>query len=282
MAMRSAVGKATASAALVGMLCASLAEARLGGTNATLAGMANATFSGRTDATPAIPEQGGWSFVEDLAKADAMLLESAFARGGRARSPEYWRNPTSLMAAVRHNVTTSTYGYEHLATTTRYLDTCCASCGKMDTAALVAGTNYFAVASAQAMQNMFGGRSGECCWCGQAGPGCGQGTGTVGMGCSACAKGRFIKKLPYDAPVGAGGGLFEKEFNIVVADICPHKGNEAWCPERAGEQNTFGSKNHFDWASPPPGFDNYYFAFTPMPCSPEISQRFHSRSKCSR
>ena len=33
-------------------------------------------------------------------------------------------------------------GYDHLATTTRYGDTCCASCGSIDTARLVAGTGH--------------------------------------------------------------------------------------------------------------------------------------------
>ena len=42
-------------------------------------------------------------------------------------------------------------GYEHLATTTRYGNTCCASCGNVDTARLVNGTGFYAVAAAQSM-----------------------------------------------------------------------------------------------------------------------------------
>mmetsp|Transcript_182481 Transcript_182481/g.578301 ORF Transcript_182481/g.578301 Transcript_182481/m.578301 type:complete len:169 (-) Transcript_182481:249-755(-) len=147
--------------------------------------------------------------------------------------------------------------------------------GSVDTAKLVQGTDYHVVASAQAMQNHFG--HGECCWCGKAEASCGHASRTAPMGCTSCAKGRFIKKLPYGAPIRGGDELFGKEFNIVVADICPHKGNEAWCPEKVGHVNTFGSKNHFDWAQPPAGFDNFYFAFTPMPCAAKIKQRLGRR-----
>lgn len=220
------------------------------------------------------------TFKDDLAKAEATLLQTAFVRTGRGRKPEYWKN-ASLVAAASLG-TASMYGHEYIATTTQYANTCCASCGAVDTAALVAGTDYYAVASAQAMQNLFHGEIGDCCWCGKAGPGCGHHTGTAPMGCTACAKGRFIRKLPYQAPMDLHEPLFHKEFNVVVADICPHQGNEAWCPPAAGHENTFGSKNHFDWASPPPGFDNYYFAFTPAPCSAEIQGRLSRMSQCGK
>merc|ERR1719336_801205 len=143
------------------------------------------------------------------------------------------------------------HGYEYLATTTRYGNTCCSSCGTMDTAKLVAGTDYYSVASAESMQSLFS-EYGSCCWCGKAGPSCGHGSGTAPMGCFGCAKGRFLRRQPYPGRIRASDTIFAREIKMVVADICPHRGNDAWCPERPGKPNTFGAKNHFDFAAPPP------------------------------
>mmetsp|Transcript_93803 Transcript_93803/g.235516 ORF Transcript_93803/g.235516 Transcript_93803/m.235516 type:complete len:269 (-) Transcript_93803:452-1258(-) len=219
---------------------------------------------------------GKGSLADDLQQAKASMLDKALARGGPARSLDYWANASLVSTAAVDYA--AMHGHEYLATTTRYADTCCASCGKVDTAALVAGTSYYAVASAQAMQNLFA--QGSCCWCGAAGAGCGHGSGTAPMGCSACARARFLPKRPYESPVWGSGRLFEKDIDIVVADICPYVGNEAWCPHQEGSSNRFGSKNHFDFANPPPEFDNFYLAFTPAPCSAEMQQRLASMSQC--
>jgi len=254
-------------------------QARLGGANSTegvdaAAGVASTTVATKEESL----NQG--TFVEDNGAAKAALqTPSLFARGGAARGLDYWAND-SLVSTMASVDTSAMYGHEYLATTTQYADTCCASCGKMDTASLVAGTGYYAVASAQAMQSYF--HAGSCCWCGEAGAGCGHGSGTAPMGCSACAKGRFVPKRPYPQPVWGDHEIFHKEIDIVVADICPHLGNEAWCPRQEGTMNRFGSKNHFDFAHPPPGFDNFYLAFTPSPCSGEIQQRLGRMSQCSR
>jgi len=218
-----------------------------------------------------------WEVAEAAgAPVEAALLENAFPRGSAARSSAYWSNASlALAAAVSLPVTE---GYEYLATTTRYGDTCCASCGSVDTARVVQGTEYFAVASAQAMQDSF--QDGSCCWCGKAGAGTGRTSGVAPMGCGTCARGRFIQKRPYDAPMWGSGKLFQKEIKLVVADICPHTGNEAWCPAHVGDTNTFGSKNHFDFAAPPPEFDNFYLAFTPEPCPAEVLQNLRSMSQC--
>eukprot|EP00429_Kryptoperidinium_foliaceum_P018227 CAMPEP_0176046074 /NCGR_PEP_ID=MMETSP0120_2-20121206/22876_1 /TAXON_ID=160619 /ORGANISM="Kryptoperidinium foliaceum, Strain CCMP 1326" /LENGTH=247 /DNA_ID=CAMNT_0017379485 /DNA_START=44 /DNA_END=787 /DNA_ORIENTATION=- len=209
-------------------------------------------------------------------------LRKMLAPGGEAREFGYWQGMEDMVHANSESVSNEAarLGYEYLATTTVYADTDIASCGRLDTRAVVAGTGYYAVASAQAMQNHF--PQGACCWCGSAGHFTGHSTGTAPMGCMSCAKGRFLKKRPYAAPMNADSHIFEKEFDIVVADICPHTGNEAWCPERAGTGNVFHSRNHFDWAHPPPGFDNYYFVFTPAPCSAEINRRIHGMSQCHR
>lgn len=233
--------------------------ARLGGG----AGAANSTL---TEARAADDYEG---------RAREALLENAFPRGGAGRGQAYWSNASLALAASVEIPD----GYAYLATTTRYADTCCASCGSVDTAKVVQGTDYYAVASAQAMQDLF--QDGSCCWCGEAGSGTGLASGVAPMGCGACARGRFIQKRPYDAPVSGSGALFEREIKIVVADICPHTGNEAWCPAHVGDENQFGSKNHFDFAAPPSGFDNYYFAFTPEPCPAEVEQSLTSMSQCS-
>merc|ERR1719291_958004 len=112
------------------------------------------------------------------------------------------------------------HGHEYLATTTQYANTDIASCGKIDTIKAVAGTGFYAVASAQAMQDHFPG--GSCCWCGASGSDNSHGTGVAPMGCMQCAKGRFIRKRPYNQPVWVDHALFHKEIHIVVADICPH------------------------------------------------------------
>lgn len=251
-------------------------QARLGGANLTDGADADAGVSAAIVATKDETLNQG-VFAGEAAEA-ALLKPSLFARGGPARSLDHWSND-SLVSTMSYDASTM-YGHEYLATTTQYADTCCASCGKLDTGALVAGTGYYAVASAQAMQNYF--HSGSCCWCGNAGDSCGHGSGTAPMGCSACAKGRFMRKRPYPQPVRGDSEIFHKEIDIVVADICPHVGNEAWCPHQAGTVNRFGSKNHFDFAHPPPGFDNFYLAFTPSPCSAEIQQRLERMSQCSR
>merc|ERR1712050_611805 len=151
-------------------------------------------------------------------------------------------------------------GYDYIATTTRYGNTCCSSCGNMNTAKLVAGTDYYAVASAEAMQGSFE----TSAWCGKDGSGKG---GTARMGCMSCAKGRFIAKNPLGYKVWADpdDALFTRQINIVVADLCPHTGNERWCPAKAGNKNKYGFENHFDFADPPPNFGNYFLAFTPEP-----------------
>lgn len=36
----------------------------------------------------------------------------------------------------------------------------------------------------------------------------------------------------------------------MVADTCPHRGNEGWCPRYQGQGNKFGVKHHFDFTNP--------------------------------
>ncbi|CAK9060874.1 unnamed protein product [Durusdinium trenchii] len=167
-------------------------------------------------------------------------------------------------------------GYEHLATTTRYGNTCCASCGNVDTARLVNGTGFYAVAAAQSMQT--GGR-GDGHYCTSSAT---SRNGTVGMGCLSCAKGRFLKAHPFLYPLWAQpeDPIFNEEYRLVVADTCPHRGNEAWCPGADGRANHFGVKDHFDFAAPPPKFDNYYFVWSKMECPENLKTRYAQQSRC--
>eukprot|EP00408_Alexandrium_pacificum_P056044 CAMPEP_0171241568 /NCGR_PEP_ID=MMETSP0790-20130122/45161_1 /TAXON_ID=2925 /ORGANISM="Alexandrium catenella, Strain OF101" /LENGTH=237 /DNA_ID=CAMNT_0011708179 /DNA_START=1 /DNA_END=711 /DNA_ORIENTATION=- len=166
-------------------------------------------------------------------------------------------------------------GYPFLATSTRYGTNPLTSC-MMDSGALVAGTDYLAVASAQAMQNMFPAGPSACCYCGS-GTGGGR---TVAMGCGTCGRGRFIRQLPrgFNIWTPPDAEIFHREFKVVVVDICPHGDNRMWCPPQVGHTNDFGVHNHFDFATPPPQFDNFYFAFEPAECEPQMRARIAAMS----
>ena len=45
-------------------------------------------------------------------------------------------------------------------------------------------------------------------------------------------------------------GFASEEIVIVVADLCPHHGNERWCPQWPGQTNHYGSHNHLDFSHP--------------------------------
>lgn len=160
--------------------------------------------------------------------------------------------------------------HKFMATSTRYGTNKLTAC-MLDSAAMVAGTEYLAVASAQAMQD-------GCCKCnlkGGGGP-------TASMGCGDCARGRFIRRLPRGFHVWTKSSeeIFHKEYKVIVIDICPKGDNGLWCPAHRAERNTFGVHNHFDFATPPPKFDNFYFEFTPEECSGEMKARFARLSSC--
>ncbi len=65
-----------------------------------------------------------------------------------------------------------------------------------------------------------------------------------------------------------------------MVDICPHSNNRMWCPKHSGQKNDFGVHNHFDFATVPADFDNYYFEFTPEPCDHEMQSRLARMSSC--
>jgi len=162
-------------------------------------------------------------------------------------------------------------GYQYMATTTQYGTNPLTSCG-VDSKALVAGTDYLPVASAQAMNS-------GCCTCNSAGGG-GQ---TAGMGCGSCGRGRWVRQLPRGFQIWTpeSAEIFQEEVKFVVMDICPHDENQnaMWCPAQQGQTNTFGVYNHLDFALVPKKFDNYYFEFSPEACDDVITQRM-AQSKC--
>jgi len=168
--------------------------------------------------------------------------------------------------------TSKTRGYAHFATSTVYGDSTKAACGGLHTAELVKGTPYHNVASAQSM--WLNCQNHGNCWCGASGGG----SGTQGMGCFTCAKGRFLSSR-YGA---RSGGFASKEIVVVVGDLCPYLGNEKWCPEKAGQRNTYGSLNHFDFSHPPAGINNNDFVFTPISCPADLRARYNQVSQCSR
>ncbi|CAK9026191.1 unnamed protein product [Durusdinium trenchii] len=208
--------------------------------------------------------------------------------GGKARGAEYWENYTfdansTLRSGYYHNPSLREVhsiqrrmGYDHLATSTRYGNTCCASCGSVNTAELVKGTGFYAVASAESMQ-ADGIGDGHYC---TSSPHTSR--GTTGMGCLSCARGKFLKAHPFSYPLWAqpGDEIFSKELKIVVADTCPHTGNEGWCPRHQGQGNKFGVKHHFDFADPPAKYDNYYFVWSKMECPNYIKRRYARLSRC--
>ncbi|CAE7360526.1 unnamed protein product [Symbiodinium natans] len=198
-----------------------------------------------------------------------MTLAAVRAVNLRSRS---FNNLTALLEENRTDYAPAPHPrhYRFMATSTRYGTNPQTACG-LDSAALVKGTHYLAVASAQAMQD-------GCCRCNRNGGG----GGTAGLGCGSCGKGKFVRQLPRGFKIWTpeSAKIFHTEYKFVVVDICPHSHNAMWCPAHAGQTNTFGVHNHLDFATVPQHFDNYYFEFTPEPCDHEMQSRLARMSNC--
>ncbi|CAJ1346507.1 unnamed protein product [Effrenium voratum] len=238
---------------LISLLLAQVALARLG-QNASVLNRSNATSK---DANVPL---GEGSALEIMVNGTRHGL-----RGEKAASDLYANDTDARSMAGRYA------GYQTFATTTRYGDADAAACGGMHTGSLVGGLPYYSVASAQSMWK-------GCCWCGHSGGG----QGTHGLGCFSCAKGRFLRSAyGLRSPDNAQRhGFASGEIIIVVADLCPHQGNERWCPERPGQHNNYGAHNHLDFSHPPPGIDNNNFVFTPIQCPYDLQERYHHLSRC--
>mmetsp|Transcript_53536 Transcript_53536/g.174239 ORF Transcript_53536/g.174239 Transcript_53536/m.174239 type:complete len:265 (-) Transcript_53536:190-984(-) len=205
--------------------------------------------------------------------AAAMREPSAVAVDAVAQLVASWGNGTALdkMQPLTNRMVSnskSTMGYAWRASTTRYGDSDAASCGGLNTAKLIAGTDYHSVASSQAMQSLFKWGA-SCCYCGEAAPHASS-QGVAPMGCFTCAKGRFLNERPYED--GNNDGFATAEIRIVVSDVCPGDAG-GWCQAKPGDKNLVGERNHFDFSWPPSGINNNFFVFTPEECSPELKLR---------
>eukprot|EP00930_Biecheleria_cincta_P053051 TRINITY_DN3839_c0_g1_i1.p1 TRINITY_DN3839_c0_g1~~TRINITY_DN3839_c0_g1_i1.p1 ORF type:complete len:257 (+),score=36.03 TRINITY_DN3839_c0_g1_i1:51-821(+) len=222
--------------------------------NTSFVEFSSSRISGVDASSQAKQSQAGAAFADNLSKAEAELSKLN----------------TSFLEFSASGTTWG--GYQHLATSTVYGDSTKAACGGLDTWELVKGTPYYNVASAQSMWRNCGNHAN--CWCGASGGG----SGTHGMGCFKCAKGRFL----HSRYGKAFGGFASEEIVVVVGDLCPHLGNQKWCPEKAGQRNDYGSLNHLDFSHPPAGIHNNDFVFTPISCPDDLRARYDQLSQCGR
>jgi len=82
-------------------------------------------------------------------------LPKACARLGDASSASVERKESGTAQATSASTSQTLFGYEFYSSTSIYGETPMTACGSLDTKALVEGTGYFAVASAQSMQAEF-------------------------------------------------------------------------------------------------------------------------------
>jgi len=225
---------------------------------------------------------------------NALQLNSASIHGAAALSEDAAVDEEGVFSNSSSDF--PLYGYHHWATTTMYGDAPRAACGGIDTHRLVAGTRYHNVASAQSMWRNCNGNG--ACWCGSPGGG----SGTTGMGCLSCAKGRFLYsgygqkgKALYslaeteseeESQADSESPFMSEEIIVVVGDLCPHPGNEDWCPSQAGHRNAYGSFNHLDFSHYPDSvphsrsIPNKNFVFSRIDCPGDLKQRYYSMSQC--
>ncbi|CAE8582488.1 unnamed protein product [Polarella glacialis] len=122
---------------------------------------------------------------------EAQPLDASFNSTSGAEAEELQLiSETGLMNFTLGSSALGGYGgYSQFATSTSYGDSSKAACGGLHTGELVSGTRYYNVASAQSMWK--GCKTHGNCWCGASGGG----SGTLGMGCFSCAKGRFLRSF---------------------------------------------------------------------------------------
>lgn len=231
---------------------------------------------------------------------NALQLNTAAVQGALDKDQEHESVIDEDGVFVNTSSQIPLYGYHHWATTTMYGDAPRAACGGIDTHALVAGTPYHNVASAQSMWQNCNGNG--ACWCGKAGGG----GGTTGMGCLSCAKGRFLRsgygekgKALYsleesesleesasESEDDVDSPFMSEEIIVVVGDLCPHPGNEDWCPTSPGQKNAYGSFNHLDFSHYPNSvphsrsIPNKNFVFSRIECPKDLRDRYWGMSRC--
>ncbi|CEJ92387.1 hypothetical protein VHEMI08042 [[Torrubiella] hemipterigena] len=143
------------------------------------------------------------------------------------------------------------------ATTTRYFDGQKGACG----CGPANGSNNFdwqlniasGVYTAAGSPSLFG--SGT--WC--------------GSGCGSCYK----LTSTGSAPAGQGsGGEAGKSIIVMLTNLCPHEGNEKWCPASGGT-NDAGMSYHFDIMAQSQVFgDNPIVDFESIACPSQATTDF--------
>ncbi|KAF3768848.1 family 45 glycoside hydrolase [Cryphonectria parasitica EP155] len=98
------------------------------------------------------------------------------------------------------------------------------------------------------------------------------GSGTwCGSGCGKC----YNLTSTGNAPSGQGtGGDSGASIVVMVTNLCPYAGNEAWCPN-SGASNEYGYQYHFDiMAQSPVIGDNPIVNFAEVSCPSAASSDF--------
>ena len=104
------------------------------------------------------------------------------------------------------------------------------------------------------------------------------GASWCGAGCGICFKLTSTGKSPC---VNCGdGGVPGKSITVMITNLCPHNGNEKWCPPPGGK-NQYGSSYHFDlYANTPILGDNNVVEFEPVACPGMMKSNF-GQCQCS-
>lgn len=94
-----------------------------------------------------------------------------------------------------------------------------------------------------------------------------------GSGCGHCFKLTSTGK----ALAGKGqGGEAGHSIMVMLTNLCPHNGNEEWCPE-PGKSNKYGFGYHFDIMAKSKVFgDNPIVDFETIACPDTAHKRFSS------
>lgn len=100
-----------------------------------------------------------------------------------------------------------------------------------------------------------------------------------GIGCGQCFQLTSTGASPPGQGEGGGAGT---SIVVMITNLCPHEGNDIWCPE-AGNTNAYGYSAHFDidtssgggaWSLL--GWDNPIVDYSQVPCPDSALSAFQS------
>jgi len=162
-----------------------------------------------------------------------------------------------MLARVLAIASLATAAFAASATTTHYHDGTLGACG---CGTVFNSASYIYTAAVSPL--LFGGTS---TWC--------------GTGCGKC----FTLTSTGTSPPGQGtGGGAGKSIMVIATNLCPHAGNENWCPV-AGQNNAYGYNAHFDidsgsgnggWNSL--GWNNPIVTYTQVACPSAATSLYRS------